>query len=283
VAQSGQSIGGLPEEDDKMTQPAGRRLPLSLPRRLLCDMLYFARRVPSVPVQRQMHLGRVAAARAAADPRPSWCAVFTKAFALVAADRPELRRSYIAFPWPHLYENTASVATVTIERRYGDEDAVFFVPIQKPDGFTLAQIDARLRHCKNDPVRSVGAFRRFLLIGKLPLPLRRLVWWLTLHCLPRKRANMLGTYGVTVYAGLGAASLHPLSVLTTTLNYGVIEPDGTVDVRLVYDHRVLDGATVARALAHMESVLNGPIAKELATLQPGELPMREREMAMDIE
>jgi hypothetical protein len=28
-----------------------------------------------------------------------------------------------------------------------------------------------------------------------------------------------------------------------------------VDVRVVYDHRVLDGATVARALADLETVL----------------------------
>jgi hypothetical protein len=197
--------------------------------------------------------------------------VFTKAFALVARNRPELRRSYLAFPWPHLYEHAANVATVTVERRYGEEDAVFFVPIQKPELAPLAQIDARLRRCKRDPLHSIGAFRRFLVIGKLPRPLRRLLWWTALHCLGRKRANLLGTYGVTVYSGLGAASLHPLSVLTSTLNYGVIEPDGSVDVRLIYDHRVLDGATVARALAEVETVLNGPIVDELTGL-PGPGP-----------
>ena len=46
-----------------------------------------------------------------------------------------------------------------------------------------------------------------------------------------------------------AGCRHPLSVLTTTLNYGVIAADGTVDVRLIYDHRVMDGSSVARALA----------------------------------
>jgi hypothetical protein len=249
-----------------MSQRTGRRLALSIPRRLLCDMLHFARQVPSVPVQRRLQLARVAAARAIAVPRPGWCAIFTKALALVAADRPELRRTYLSFPWPHVYEHADSVATVTVERRYENEDAVFFVPIQTPGQFSLARIDARLRHCKNDPVREIGAFRRFLLVGRLPRPLRRLLWWVGLHCLPRKRAALFGTYGVTVYAGLGAASLHPLSVLSTTLNYGVIEPDGSVDVRLVYDHRVLDGATVARALADLEAVLNGPIVEELTSV-----------------
>jgi pyruvate/2-oxoglutarate dehydrogenase complex dihydrolipoamide acyltransferase (E2) component len=58
--------------------------------------------------------------------------------------------------------------------------------------------------------------------------------------------------------------------LTSTLNYGVIAPDGSVDVRLTYDHRVLDGATVARALADLERVLNCEILAELRYLRCAE-------------
>ena len=32
---------------------------------------------------------------------------------------------------------------------------------------------------------------------------------------------------------------HPLSPLTTTLNYGVIQDNGDVAVRVIYDHRVI--------------------------------------------
>ena len=68
-------------------------------------------------------------------------------------------------------------------------------------------------------------------------------------------------------ASLGAGR-HILSPLTTTINYGTLEPDGTLDVRLTYDHRVLDGATVARALAALEEVLHDEIRHELLTGQP---------------
>jgi hypothetical protein len=51
--------------------------------------------------------------------------------------------------------------------------------------------------------------------------------------------------------------------LTTALNYGVIGPDGDVDVRIIYDHRVLDGATVARALVDLEAVLSQEVFAEL--------------------
>lgn len=68
-----------------------------------------------------------------------------------------------------------------------------------------------------------------------------------------------------MFSSLGAESLHPMSPLTTTLNHGVIDAAGEVDVRLVYDHRVLDGATVARILAAMERALKGPILRELTS------------------
>ncbi len=83
----------------------------------------------------------------------------------------------------------------------------------------------------------------------------------------RKRAHFLGTYGVSTYSGLGAASLHPLSPLTTALNYGVIDEAGGVDVRIIYDHRVLDGATVARALQDLDRVLQCEILAELRYLR----------------
>src|SRR5207248_6521574 len=99
-----------------MPQAIGRKVPLSLPRRYVCDLLHFARNVPSVPVQRRLRLAAVAAARETAQPRPTWCALFTKAFACLSAANPRLRRVYISYPWPHLYEHFENVATLAVER-----------------------------------------------------------------------------------------------------------------------------------------------------------------------
>jgi hypothetical protein len=60
--------------------------------------------------------------------------------------------------------------------------------------------------------------------------------------------------------------LHLLSPLTTVLNYGTFEPDGSLDVRLTYDHRVFDGAIAARAIVELEEVLRGVILLELESL-----------------
>jgi len=250
-----------------MSQPAGRNVPLSLPRRFICDLVHFAHQIPTVPVQRRMNLATVVGARQAAEPRPGWPAIFAKAYAIVAAAYPELRRAYLPFPWPHLYEHPVSVASIAIERRFGDEDAVFFAHLRKPEEWSLTELDSKLRQFKEQPIEQVASFRRALLISRFPWPLRRLLWRIGLSVLGRKRVHFFGTFGMSVYASLGAASLHPLSPLTSTLNYGVIASDGSVDVRIIYDHRVLDGATVARALADLERVLSCEILNELRYLR----------------
>ena len=90
-----------------------------------------------------------------------------------------------------------------------------------------------------------------------------MLWRVGLYTSGRRRAKHLGTFGVSVYSALGAESLHPLSPLTSTLNYGPIQPDGRVAVRIIYDHRVMDGSTVARALACLQDVLSGEMLAEL--------------------
>jgi hypothetical protein len=250
-----------------MHQPRGFNIPLSLPRRFICDMLHFAHFVPSIPVQRRMQLADLVAARAAAEKRPSWSGIFTKAYALVTDANPVLRRAYLSFPWPHLYQHPTNVATIAMERQFHDEEAVFFVHLPHPEKRSLPDIDAKLRRYKELPLEQVSAIRRALRTTQWPLPMRRILWWFALNVSGAKRAHFFGTSGISVYAGLGASSLHPLSLLTTTLNYGVIDPDGGVDVRLVYDHRVLDGAAVARALADLERVLHNEILAEIGGLR----------------
>src|SRR5207244_4159169 len=85
------------KEGAGMLKSTGRSLPLSLARRLGCDLIHLARQVPSVPVQRRMNLARLVELRQAAQPRPSWCAIFTKAYAFVNAGCPELRRAYVSW------------------------------------------------------------------------------------------------------------------------------------------------------------------------------------------
>lgn len=246
----------------------GRWIGLSAPRRFLADILHFASKIPTVPVQRRMALAEVAAARSALPDRPGWPAIFLKAYARVAAEVPALRRAYVSLPWPHLVEYPRSVASVAVERDYRGEPAVFFGRIGDPAPLSLAEVHARFRTFAEAPLESVKPFRKMLAMARLPRPVRRLLLWLGLN-LSRTRPGQFGTFGLSSYSALGAESLHPLSPLTTTLNYGVIDADGSVVVRVIYDHRVTDGATIARALARLEAVLTGEVLGELRAMAPG--------------
>jgi hypothetical protein len=250
-----------------MPQPIGRSYSLSLPRRFMSDLVYFAQRTPLTSMQRHMNLAAVASARRAAAAPPGWCAIFTKAYSMVAARRPELRRAYVPFPWPRLYEHPLNIASVSVERQYGDEAGVFFAHVRGAEEQSLCKIERYLLRCKEGPIEQIGLFRRLLTYSRLPRPLRRFLWWLLHDTSGYRRVRHLGTFGISVVSNFGAVSLHLLSPVTTALNYGVVGADGSVQVNLTYDHRVLDGGDAARALEELEGVLKGEIVTELRYLE----------------
>lgn len=246
----------------------GRNIGLSLPRRFVNDLLHFAKQVPSVPMERTMHLADVVAARRQAERRISWPVIFLKAYAIVAERRPELRRTYLSLPWGHLYEHPINVASLGMERAYRGQQELFFVKISRPERLPLRTLDELVRAHKEAPIEEVDSFRRSLWLSGLPLPLRRTLWWLGLEAAGVGKAYHFGTFGVSAAASLGGAGLHILSPLTTTLNYSRFDDEGNIDVRITYDHRVHDGGAIARALVELEEVLRAEISREL--LEEGE-------------
>lgn len=256
-----------------MARVGGRFVSLSVGRRLMDDFLYAGRHVVSVPIQRRMRLGPVVAARDRLSQRPSWCAIFTKAFAAVVARHPELRRAYVPAPWPRLFQYDRNVVGVAIERDYRGDPTVFLARVSDPEARSVAELDATLRAFKTRPVDEVSAFRGAIRMARLPHWVRRLFWRLVMRWMPRLRARLVGTLGMTVTAGRGAAGFFAIAPWTMTLLYDVFDDDGALDVRITFDHRVNDGATLAVALVEMEQELCGPILQELralATLGPVE-------------
>ncbi|QRM50899.1 hypothetical protein F3Y33_17125 [Rhizobium sp. BG6] len=248
----------------------GRSIRLSAARRLVGDLMRFSIGIPRVTVQRQMRIGPLADARNACDAKPSWTALFLKGYGLLALEVVELRRAYVKLPWPRLYEYPESVASVAHEREYGGERIVLLGSIKTPERKSIEQLDVLLREARSRPVMDIKQFRRALKFAKFPAPLRWIGMWFGLN-LGRQRPRFFGTFQLSVYSGLGAESLNPLTPLTTLLNYGPIGPDGSVAVRILYDHRVMDGANVARALERFEAILNNEIANEVKAMSSGNL------------
>jgi hypothetical protein len=243
----------------------GRSIELSPAKRLVLDVLHFSRGIPTVPVQKRMAIAPLVQARAACGKSPRWTAIFVRAYALLAREVPELRRVYLKLPLPHIFEYRSSIASVVIEREYKGELGIFTQVILNPAARTIEDLAEMLEKGKTLPVNEISEIGRALRVAALPWPIRRLVWWLALN-IARYRPRFFGTFGVSVYSALKVESLHPLMPVTTLLNYGVIDADGTVNVRIIYDHRVMNGATVARALNRLENILNGVVAEEVRAM-----------------
>ncbi|WZO99628.1 hypothetical protein EP7_001239 [Isosphaeraceae bacterium EP7] len=251
-----------------MHEPKGGSVPITGPRRFIIDLVHFAHRVPSIPVSRTMNVGALFGPRESHPSRPSWAVLFMKAYALVCAGEPPLRRALLNFPWTRLYEHPQTSCALALERVHGGEEGIFVGLFRAPECQSLAQLHAALNWYKKQPLEEVGIFRQALRLSRVPTPIRRTLWWSTLHVSGYKRAKRFGTFGLTSYGALGAESLHPISPLTTTLTFGPIADSGQVVVKLIYDHRVLDGAYVARRLLDIERTLQGTILDELKMARP---------------
>lgn len=235
---------------------------ISLPRRFIVDLMRASMRVPFVSLSRTLDVSTLIEARAQSTQRPGWAAIFVKAFALVARDEPVLRTLYVKLPWPHFFELPRSVAMVAIARVEDGADCILPEKVPAADERPLSEIDAQIRHAKNAPLMEVPNFRKIMMATRLPLPLRRLSWFIGLN-VARMCANNFGSFGVTSVAAYGAGELHALSPGPFIVTYGVVRPDRCIDVVIRWDHRVADAAFIAKVLTRLEQVLNTEISAEL--------------------
>jgi 2-oxoacid dehydrogenases acyltransferase (catalytic domain) len=247
-------------------EPRARRIRLSRNRALVGDVVHFASRIPRFAVDRLMSVSEVGELRDRAAPRISWSALFLKAYSLVAADCRSLRQAYLAWPWGHLIEMPHSVGMVAINRRdeERDEDRLCWGRFIRPEQQSLVELQQALDGYQREPIGEI--FRRQVLHSKLPIALRRLVWWINLNLVVKSRARRVGTFSMSSLAGQGAWNRSHPAIHTTSLTFGPLDEQERMLVTLICDHRVLDGALAARALADLETALRGPIAAELAKL-----------------
>lgn len=242
-----------------------RTIPLSLPRRFMADLSHARLGVPLGTIKRTINIANVQQARHQAAVKIPWTIVFAKAYGLLAAASPPLRRAYVSLPWPNLCEADGSVATIMIERDWQGEKALFPAKIKMHTERPLIDLAADLAHALTAPIESIRHFRVILALSRYPWPIRRLLWWLT-HNIGPLRTAYFGSFGITVLGHLDATITDPVTILTNTLFYGPIEQNGDVAIYMAFDHRVMDGELVATTMANLETMLNGPVADELRAL-----------------
>ena len=253
--------------------PAITTAPISGHRGCVADVALVAREIPLFPVDRVLHLGPVAEARAAAATRVGWAAVFLKAYGLVAGEMPVLRTWFVRGLRPRLATSSESVATLAVNRTDGAEERLCFARLQRPEALPLAQIQAFVQACTARPIAEM--FRRQLELELMPGPVRRTILRWNANSTSPKRPSRIGTFSLSTLAGRQAFNRFHPTLCTTSLAYGPLEADGRCLVTLIADHRVLDGAVVARALERLEETLGTTVAMELRALRDPAAAPRE--------
>ncbi len=245
----------------------GRKIGLSLPRRLIVEHLRLSMDVPTCSLVGTLDLAPLVAARARLATRPAWTAIFAKAQALAAQQVPELRRIFVKLPWPHFYEVPSSVAAVVVEREIDGEPALLYALIKSPETLLLLGISERIRQAKSAPLSDFKNLKLALMVARLPQPLRRLAVWMGRN-IGRQAPNQFGTFGISTVVLDGIAFPNPRTHWTSFLIYGPIGPDGRMELNLTFDHRVLDGSHSVAAFQALQAALSGPILAELQALAP---------------
>ena len=246
-------------------RPTVTTAPLPAGRGCVNDIAVLALDIPLFPVDRLMRLDAVAEARNAAAVRIGWAAIFLKAYALVARETPALRSWLAGRLRPRLATSGESVAALAINRGDGGDDRLFFARLARPDAVPLPLLQHSIDRFVTRPVEDV--FKRQLELEGVPGWLRRTILRWNMRSTSPKRVTRIGTFSLSTLAGFGATNRFHPTICTTSLAYAPLDTDGRCLVTAIADHRVLDGAAVARALARLEEVLAGEIVAELRSLQ----------------
>src|SRR5437867_1480680 len=206
----------------------GEIIPLSKARRAVVAMLRYAHKIPTIPVARPINVSPLAQARRQQGSPPSWSAIFIRAYGIVCSRYPHLRRAWISWPYPRLYEHPHCVCAMVVEREWEGEKVILKGLIRTPEHTPLDQISKILRRFQEADVWSVSSFRSSLRFGAVPRWLQDLLMWHKLDVSGKHRAKYIGTFGFSNYGMLGAESLHPVGPTTTVMTLSPIKPDGDV-------------------------------------------------------
>jgi hypothetical protein len=250
-----------------MSKDRGRNIPLSLPRRWVNDLLYFAQKVPTVAGERMIRIKPLVDLRRTIRKPPAWSAIMTKAVGIVSMRIPELRRAYMPYPWPHLYEAPHSVASVVFFREYLGEHAAFIAPMLYPERRSLTEIEAKVESLRTDPIEKHGSLRRLIRTSKYPTWMRRMAWRIGMYSSGYFRACNFGTFAINSLAAMRGKMLQTVAPITMHMYYGVPEKNGEILVQLGFDHRVFDAYTLVKANSELETVLNTELLDELRAIK----------------
>ena len=239
----------------------------------MIDAIHFGQKMYTVGGGISVNLAAAAAARKLQQPPVSWEAIWIKAIAIAAASCPELRTAYLPFPWPRLYTHPHPVACVAAERIWKGAPATFWDRFKNPATLPLAEIHRRREGMSRLPVESIGGFRLQIRGTRAPWIARRLMWHIAVQWSGRLRSEYIGTYS-TAKTPQRVQVLFLTAPISFSFNWTAPAPNGDLQLRVFFDHRLIDATGVGRIVDAIAQAMNEPIAAELTVLARAGLKAR---------
>lgn len=143
----------------------------------------------------------------------------------------------------------------------------FFARFNSPEESTLVELQEQFDYYRRAPIAEIKQFRHQINFAKAPRFARRFAWWALANLWPRKRASHMGTFGMSISGNKGCYGVsHHLGPATTTLGVDPFPKKGVSKIVMTFDHRVMDGAPVTKAMQKMHHMLTTAVKVELAEL-----------------
>lgn len=241
----------------------GRTIPLSTDRRLVCDVINIANRMPTAPIRCDIDVTEIKHLRRLTGTRISWQVIMMRAFALVSRDVPELRQLYAPLPRPHIYEHHESVCLMTIARKYKGRERLFFARFCQPENYSLIQLQEIFENYRRAPIQNIRQLRHQIRFARMPWLIRKIGWSILTHLWPASRARQMGTFGMSLSSYRDVSGTFHLGPCTATLGYDQLCRKGKAYVTLTFDHRVLDGKPAIDVLNRLALVLKNQVTAEM--------------------
>ena len=154
---------------------------------------------------------------------------------------------------------------MAVSRQHLGEERLFFARFNKPEQHSLAQLQTKYDRYRRAPVTEIAQFRHQVNFSRLPSVLRRLAWC-TLAFWPQKRANNLGTFGMTLSGYQGAYGTQILGPAATMLGVDPMPRKGINRILYTFDHRVIDGKPATDMLEALQFNLTRAISHEVKNM-----------------
>jgi hypothetical protein len=231
-------------------------------RTLVNDIIGLATGIPFASVVRDVDLSELATLRRYTRPKVTWNVLMMRAYAIVCSQHPELNRIYVSLPWPHFYEHKESVCMMAVTRHHQGEERLFFARFNKPEIFSLSQLQVQYERFRREPIEDITQFRHQARFASMPGFVRRLGWW-TLAAWPKKRAMHMGTFGMSLSCLRGAYGTQLVGPNTTMLGVDPMPKKGISRILFTFDHRVLDGKPATDMLESLYFHLTRTITSEV--------------------